>query len=96
MDEGGRDGPPLTLYLLDLSVIPAELAVQWGAGQIRSDGSEVVVFLRPKPLHQLWYHDDTYMGVWRGPEVPPDHDFHYHRWDVRGRVLENLAGEVLI
>jgi hypothetical protein len=56
----------------------------------------VVVFLRPKPFHQLWYHDDTYMGVWRGPEVPPDHDFHYHRWDVRGRVLENLAGEVLI
>jgi len=61
---------------------------------MRSDGSEVVVFPRAKPLHQLWYDDDTYMGVWRGPDVPPDHDFQYHRWDIRGRVLEKLAGMI--
>ncbi|MDP6039436.1 MAG: hypothetical protein QGG64_12865 [Candidatus Latescibacteria bacterium] len=55
------------------------------------DCSQVRLYPRPKPVHQLWYDDDTIMGVW-GRNAPEGTGRHYYRWTIDGEPLEELAG----
>ena len=70
------------------------------------DGGLFVPFPRKKPMHFLWYDDDTIMGVnWNFPtwvHQPMDVDafkeasknHYYQRWHINGGVIETLAGPI--
>jgi hypothetical protein len=60
---------------------------------MRSDGSELAVYPTQKPVHQLWFDNDTVMGVWKRT-APKGHDSHYFRWTLEGKVIEELAGPI--
>ena len=49
-----------------------------------------MLFPDPKPLHFLWYDDETIMGV----EVFTNSSVngHYKRWSLEGAELETLGG----
>jgi hypothetical protein len=69
-----------------------------------SDGSDMIVFPGEKPMHFLWYDNETVMGVnWRFK--PEDHhptdpsaferagkERWYQRYNLEGGVIETLAG----
>lgn len=50
------------------------------------DGSGFYVLPGKKPLHQLWFDDETLWGVDTG-------DHQVKRWDLKGNSVETMAGE---
>ena len=56
-------------------------------------GDDLQVYPAQKPVHQLWYDNDTVMGVWKRTESEGQ-DSHYFRWNFEGEVLESLAGRI--
>ncbi len=60
---------------------------------MRPDGSELCVYPAQKPVHQLWFNNDTIMGVWKRA-APAGKDSHYFRWNLRGEMVEPLAGPI--
>ena len=60
---------------------------------MRPDGSQLHVYPTQKPVHQLWFDNDTIMGAWK--RSPPEGKrSHFFRWSLDGEVIEELAGSI--
>ncbi len=56
-----------------------------------ADGSDIVYF-GPKPMHFLWFDDDTIMGHDNQVDDGKLNDVSMRRWDRSGKYIETLAG----
>lgn len=94
MDVPETDLPPLSH--LQFSPDGSKLSLRWDGIEeehlaiVSTNGMLISTFPDPKPLHFLWYDNDTVMGV----EILPGSGDRgsYKRWNLDGSEVETLAG----
>jgi hypothetical protein len=58
------------------------------------DGSDLIYWGTDKPMHELWFDEDTLCGCDSVVDDGQPNNKHFKRWDRNKRFLETLAGPV--